>query len=87
LATTNNAGDASMTIGNGEPIWSPDGVEIRICVTDGETHDRLEEHGRNKFAWAISRETALDFSGKVRVLIDGPAITTSIRATVHPRPS
>jgi hypothetical protein len=71
LAIAANAGDASMTIGNGEPIGSPDGVEISVRVADGEADNRLEEHDRNKFFWALSRETALAFSGKVRRLIDG----------------
>jgi len=72
LATATNADDASMTIGNGEPIGSPDGVEIRICITDGETDDGLKEHDRNKFSWALTRESAFDFSEKIRVLIDAP---------------
>lgn len=71
LAVTTSDEDASMTIGDGDPVLSPDGIQIRIGVIKS-SDDGLKEQEPNKFSWAISRETARGFSEKVRELVDRP---------------
>jgi hypothetical protein len=54
----------AVVVGNGEPIGSPDNIEIRFSVIADAAESRLIENKRNKFSWFITDETASSFSEK-----------------------
>jgi hypothetical protein len=86
LADENDDSVTSLIVGNGKPIWSPDEIEISIFIFRDAAADGLEENTANKFSWGISRETALEFAGKVSALSGAAAHQYLDPSNCHPAP-